>query len=77
MASQLAAHLLLLQAPSVYDSRQRDNTLFACLSDSVNVNSVSEMYPIRFLVRQHQGHPQDPGQNDNDLIIDETRQLLG
>src|SRR5262249_34789468 len=38
----------LLHAPSVYDFRERDDMLFAYLSDSdsVNVTSVYEMYPI-------------------------------
>jgi clorobiocin biosynthesis protein CloN6 len=44
----LSADLFLLHAPSVYDFRERDDMLFAYLSDSdsVNVTSVYEMYPI-------------------------------
>lgn len=40
--------MFLLHAPSVYDFRDRDDILFAYLSDSdsVNVTSVYEMYPI-------------------------------
>ena len=47
-ASRLEADLFLLHAPSVYDFRERDDMLFAYLSDSdsVNVTSVYEMYPI-------------------------------
>jgi len=47
-ASRLGADLFLLHAPSVYDFRERDDMLFAYLSDSdsVNVTSVYEMYPI-------------------------------
>ena len=47
-ASRLGADLFLLHAPSVYDFRDRDDMLFAYLSDSdsVNVTSVYEMYPI-------------------------------
>ncbi len=47
-ASRLQADLFLLHAPSVYDFRERDDMLFAYLSDSdsVNVTSVYEMYPI-------------------------------
>jgi clorobiocin/coumermycin A biosynthesis protein CloN6/CouN6 len=46
--SRLEADLFLLHAPSVYDFRERDDMLFAYLSDSdsVNVTSVYEMYPI-------------------------------
>jgi clorobiocin biosynthesis protein CloN6 len=46
--SKLTADLFLLHAPSVYDFRERDDMLFAYLSDSdsVNVTSVYEMYPI-------------------------------
>jgi clorobiocin/coumermycin A biosynthesis protein CloN6/CouN6 len=45
---RLEADLFLLHAPSVYDFRERDDMLFAYLSDSdsVNVTSVYEMYPI-------------------------------
>jgi clorobiocin/coumermycin A biosynthesis protein CloN6/CouN6 len=47
----LSADLFLLHAPSVYDFRERDDMLFAYLSDSdsVNVTSVYEMYPIGWL----------------------------
>lgn len=40
--------MFLLHAPSVFDFRERDDMLFAYLSDSdsVNVTSVYEMYPI-------------------------------
>jgi clorobiocin/coumermycin A biosynthesis protein CloN6/CouN6 len=46
----LSADLFLLHAPSVYDFRQRDDVLFAYLSDSdsVNVTSIYEMFPIGF-----------------------------
>ncbi len=46
--STLQADLFLLHAPSVYDFRERDDMLFAYLSDSdsVNVTSIYEMYPI-------------------------------
>jgi clorobiocin biosynthesis protein CloN6 len=46
----LSADLFLLHAPSVYDFRERDDILFAYLSDSdsVNVTSIYEMYPIGF-----------------------------
>jgi clorobiocin biosynthesis protein CloN6 len=45
---ELAADMILLHAPSVFDFRERDDILFAYLSDSdsVNVTSVYEMYPI-------------------------------
>src|ERR1700729_3404961 len=45
---RLEADLFLLHAPSVYDFRERDDMLFAYLSDSdsVNVTSIYEMYPI-------------------------------
>jgi clorobiocin/coumermycin A biosynthesis protein CloN6/CouN6 len=45
---ELTADLFLLHAPSVYDFRERDDMLFAFLSDSdsVNVTSIYEMYPI-------------------------------
>lgn len=48
VTSRLEADLFLLHAPSVYDFRERDDMLFAYLSDSdsVNVTSVYEMYPI-------------------------------
>jgi clorobiocin/coumermycin A biosynthesis protein CloN6/CouN6 len=47
-ASRLEADLFLLHAPSVYDFRERDDMLFAYLSDSdsVNVTSLYEIYPI-------------------------------
>lgn len=46
----LSADFFLLHAPSVYDFRERDDILFAYLSDSdsVNVTSIYEMYPIGF-----------------------------
>jgi clorobiocin biosynthesis protein CloN6 len=46
----LKADLFLLHAPSVYDFRERDDILFAYLSDSdsVNVTSVFEMFPLGF-----------------------------
>lgn len=46
--SDLEADLFLVHAPSVYDFRERDDMLFAYLSDSdsVNVTSVYEMFPI-------------------------------
>jgi clorobiocin biosynthesis protein CloN6 len=46
--SRLKADLFLLHAPSVYDFRDRDDMLFAYLSDSdsVNVTSLYEIYPI-------------------------------
>jgi clorobiocin biosynthesis protein CloN6 len=49
-AATLDADLFLLHAPSVYDFRERDDLLFAYLSDSdsVNVTSIYEMYPIGF-----------------------------
>src|SRR5215469_4196222 len=48
ISSQLRADLFLLHAPSVFDFRGRDDMLFAYLSDSdsVNVTSIYEMYPI-------------------------------
>ena len=48
IASRLRADLFLLHARSVYDFRERDDMLFAYLSDSdsVNVTSLYEMYPI-------------------------------
>jgi clorobiocin biosynthesis protein CloN6 len=48
ISSRLEADLFLLHAPSVYDFRERDDMLFAYLSDSdsVNVTSIYEMYPI-------------------------------
>lgn len=47
---KLEADLFLLHAPSVYDFRDRDDLLFAYLSDSdsVNVTSIYEMYPLGF-----------------------------
>jgi clorobiocin/coumermycin A biosynthesis protein CloN6/CouN6 len=55
MTSRLDADLFLLHAPSVYDFRERDDMLFAYLSDSdsVNVTSIYEMYPIGwFAIKQ-------------------------
>ncbi len=48
VASRLEADLFLLHAPSVFDFRERDDMLFAYLSDSdsVNVTGVYEIYPI-------------------------------
>ena len=48
ISSRLQADLFLLHAPSVYDFRERDDMLFAYLSDSdsVNVTSIYEMFPI-------------------------------
>src|SRR5579871_4487976 len=47
---KLQADLFLLHAPSVYDFRERDDLLFAYLSDSdsVNITSIYEMYPLGF-----------------------------
>ena len=47
----LKADLFLVHAPSVFDFRERDDMLFAYLSDSdsVNVTSIYEMYPLGFL----------------------------
>jgi clorobiocin/coumermycin A biosynthesis protein CloN6/CouN6 len=56
IASRLEADLFLLHAPSVYDFRERDDMLFAYLSDSdsVNVTSIYEMYPIGwFSIKQY------------------------
>ncbi len=56
ITSRLGADLFLLHAPSVYDFRERDDMLFAYLSDSdsVNVTSIYEMYPIGwFSIKQH------------------------
>jgi clorobiocin biosynthesis protein CloN6 len=52
---KLQADLFLLHAPSVYDFRDRDDILFAYLSDSdsVNVTSIYEMYPLGlFAIKQ-------------------------
>lgn len=52
----IEADLVLLHAPSVYDFRERDDLLFAYLSDSdsVNVTSIYEMYPLGFFsIKQH------------------------
>src|SRR5579871_2791052 len=48
------ADLFLIHAPSVYDFRERDDLLFAYLSDSdsVNVTSVYEMFPLGFFAIQ-------------------------
>ncbi|HUG84094.1 MAG TPA: cobalamin-dependent protein [Euzebya sp.] len=53
-ATSLQADLILLHAPSVYDFRDRDDVLFAYLSDSdsVNVTSIYEMFPIGFFSLQ-------------------------
>jgi clorobiocin biosynthesis protein CloN6 len=54
----LKADLFLLHAPSVYDFRERDDLLFAYLSDSdsVNVTSIYEMYPLGFFaIKQRLG----------------------
>lgn len=56
IASRLGADLFLVHAPSVFDFRERDDMLFAYLSDSdsVNVTSIYEMYPIGwFSLKQH------------------------
>ncbi len=56
IASRLEADLFLLHAPSVFDFRERDDMLFAYLSDSdsVNVTSIYEMYPIGwFSIKQY------------------------
>ena len=45
-ASRLGADLFLPRAPSVYDARERDDMLFAYLSDSVSVTLIYETYPI-------------------------------
>jgi hypothetical protein len=37
IASQRGADLLLQHAPSVYEFRERDDMLFACVSDRANV----------------------------------------
>jgi clorobiocin biosynthesis protein CloN6 len=46
----LKADLILLHAPSLFDFRDRDDLLFAYLSDSdsVNVTSIYEMFPLGF-----------------------------
>jgi clorobiocin biosynthesis protein CloN6 len=52
----IKADLLLLHAPSVFDFRERDDMLFAYLSDSdsVNVTTIYETYPLGFFsIRQH------------------------
>ena len=52
----IEADLILLHAPSVYDFRERDDILFAYLSDSdsVNVTSIYKMYPLGFFsIAQH------------------------
>jgi clorobiocin biosynthesis protein CloN6 len=52
----IKADLILLHAPSVFDFRERDDLLFAYLSDSdsVNVTTIYEMYPLGFFsIRQH------------------------
>ncbi len=47
---RLEADLILLHAPSVFDFRERDDLLFAYLSDSdsVNVTGIYEMFPLGF-----------------------------
>ncbi|NUM46416.1 MAG: cobalamin B12-binding domain-containing protein [Anaerolineales bacterium] len=47
----LKADLFLVHAPSVFDFRERDDVFFAYLSDSdsVNITSVFEMFPIGLL----------------------------
>ena len=40
ITSRLEADLFLLHAPSVYDFRERDDMLFAYLSDSDSVNVI-------------------------------------
>jgi hypothetical protein len=76
MASQLGADLFLLHAPSVYDFRERDDMLFAYPGD-VNVTSVYEMHPSAFTYPNVMGVRRTLVQKDNDLIIDETQQVLG
>jgi clorobiocin biosynthesis protein CloN6 len=51
MVAPIKADCVLLHAPSVFDFRNRDDLLFAYLSDSdsVNVTSIFEMYPLGFL----------------------------
>jgi clorobiocin/coumermycin A biosynthesis protein CloN6/CouN6 len=46
--SRLKADLFFLHAPSVYDFRERDDLLFAHLSDSdsVNTTTIYEIYPL-------------------------------
>lgn len=50
LTPNLVADVFLLHAPSVYDFRERDDVLFAYLSDSdsVNITSIYEMYPLGF-----------------------------
>jgi clorobiocin/coumermycin A biosynthesis protein CloN6/CouN6 len=49
--SRLKADLFFLHAPSVYDFRERDDLLFAHLtdSDSVNTTTIYEIYPLGLL----------------------------
>jgi clorobiocin/coumermycin A biosynthesis protein CloN6/CouN6 len=49
--SRLRADLFFLHAPSVYDFRERDDLLFAHLSDSdsVNTTTIYEIYPLGLL----------------------------
>jgi clorobiocin/coumermycin A biosynthesis protein CloN6/CouN6 len=49
--AKLKADLFFLHAPSVYDFRQRDDVLFAHLSDSdsVNTTTIYEIYPLGLL----------------------------
>jgi len=50
-AGRLKADLFFLHAPSVYDFRERDDLLFAHLSDSdsVNTTTIYEIYPLGLL----------------------------
>jgi hypothetical protein len=49
--SRLKADLFFLHAPSVYDFRDREDLLFAHLSDSdsVNTTTIYEIYPLGLL----------------------------
>jgi len=69
----LQADLFLLHAPSVFDFRERDDLLFAYLSDSdsVNVTSIFEMYPLGFQVMK-----QHLKQNDFDVKIVNLASLM-
>jgi clorobiocin biosynthesis protein CloN6 len=55
LAQDIKADLILLHAPSVYDFRKRDDIVFACSdTDSVDVTSIYEIYPMGLLsIRQH------------------------
>jgi clorobiocin/coumermycin A biosynthesis protein CloN6/CouN6 len=50
ISSKLKADLFFLHAPSVFDFRERDDFLFAHLtdSDSVNTTTIFEIYPLGF-----------------------------